>query len=384
MANRRQKGTGSIWQDKTTKKWKGQIQIGVLPSGKRKLKTVTGVSQKEVKWKLNEIQKNLLTDGVLTTSNDTIVKIANQINEDKYKLNVIKAVTYKRTNESIARIESYPTLADKPIAKVTGKDIRDFYNYLINENYSNSVLKKVYAQINLAYKKAIKENVVKANLNDDIPCPKSLKPTKKITALSVEQQKKFVEAITLDNKEPYKTMLLLSLYTGMRMGEICALNTSDIDFDSGIINIERTVTRDENDNLIVGHNAKTEAGHRQLKMLPNVTELLKDYINQNADKKGTLFTKKGLITPSQVNSYYKRLITRYKIADSFDNFNQHQLRHTYATRSIESGMSAKVLQKKLGHVDIKITMNTYADVFAKFEDTEDEKLANYLQENGLI
>lgn len=97
-----------------------------------------------------------------------------------------------------------------------------------------------------------------------------------------------------------------------------------------------------------------------------------------------IFTRNdNLITVSQVNSYYKRLITRYKIFDTADDFNQNQLQHTNATRSIESGMSAKVLQKKLEHTDMKVTMNTYADVFLQFEDTEDEKLTKYLQSINL-
>lgn len=90
-----------------------------------------------------------------------------------------------------------------------------------------------------------------------------------------------------------------------------------------------------------------------------------------------------LVTTSEVNLYYKQLIERYKIAESADGYNQHQLRHTYATRCIESGMNAKVLQHKLGHHDIRITLNTYADVFAQFEDSEDDKFINYMTKKGI-
>ncbi|WP_294847116.1 tyrosine-type recombinase/integrase [uncultured Eubacterium sp.] len=111
--------------------------------------------------------------------------------------------------------------------------------------------------------------------------------------------------------------------------------------------------------------------------------MLSNYVNSFYKKRKDklIFTRNdNFITVSQVNSYYKRLITRYKISDTADDFNQHQLRHTYVTRSIESGISAKVLQKKLGHTNIKVTMNTYADIFPQFED---EKLTKYLQSNNL-
>ena len=380
MATRRQKGTGSIWQDKTTKKWKGQIQIGVLPSGRRKLKTVTGESQKEVKWKLEAIKKDLLMDNIIDTSQLTIPELAKMVNDNQKSLNQKDTSAHTRTAYSIRNIED-SAIGQIPIQKVTERQLNAFYSTLIDK-YSDSSIKKIYTQINVAYKKAIKMNIVKANINEDIPRPKSKLKTRKVNALTIEQQKQVVDALITDNKEPYKTMLLLSLFTGMRMGEVGALYLSDIDFENATISIERTLTRGDKDIFIIGENAKTEAGTRTIKVIPYVIDLLSDYVDNFYKKRKDklIFTRNdNLITVSQVNSYYKRLITRYKISDTADDFNQHQLRHTYATRSIESGMSAKVLQKKLGHTDIKVTMNTYADVFSQFEDTEDEKLTKYLQ-----
>lgn len=384
MAIRRQKGTGSIWQDKSTKKWKGQIQIGVLPSGRRKLKTVTGDSQKEVKWKLEAIKKDLLMDNIVDTSQLTIPELAKMVNDNRKSLNQKDTSAHNRTAYSIHNIEN-GLIGQIPIQKVTERQLSAYYSSLIDK-YSDSSIKKIYTQINVAYKKAIKMNIVKANINEDIPRPKSKLKTRKVNALTIEQQKQVVDALITDNKEPYKTMLLLSLFTGMRMGEVGALYLSDIDFENAIISIERTLTRGDNDKYIVGENAKTEAGTRTIKVIPYVIDLLSDYVDNFYKKRKDklIFTRNdNLITVSQVNSYYKRLITRYKISDTADDFNQHQLRHTYATRSIESGMSAKVLQKKLGHTDIKVTMNTYADVFSQFEDTEDEKLTKYLQSINL-
>lgn len=384
MATRRQKGTGSIWQDKSTKKWKGQIQIGVLPSGRRKLKTVTGDSQKEVKWKLEAIKKDLLMDNIIDTSQLTIPELAKMVNDNRKSLNQKDTSAYNRTAYSIHNIED-SAIGQIPIQKVTDRQLSAYYSSLIDK-YSDSSIKKIYTQINVAYKKAIKMNIVKANINEDIPRPKSKLKTRKVNALTIEQQKQVVDALITDNREPYKTMLLLSLFTGMRMGEVGALYLSDIDFENATISIERTLTRGDNDKYIIGENAKTEAGIRTIKVIPYVIDLLSDYVKNFYKKRKDklIFTRNdNLITVSQVNSYYKRLITRYKISDTADDFNQHQLRHTYATRSIESGMSAKVLQKKLGHTDIKVTMNTYADVFSQFEDTEDEKLTKYLQSINL-
>ena len=356
----------------------------MLPSGRRKLKTVTGDSQKEVKWKLEQIKKDLLMDNIVDISNLTIPELAKMVNDNQKILNQKDTSAHTRTAYSIRNIED-SAIGQIPIQKITERQLSAFYSTLIDK-YSDSSIKKIYTQINVAYKKAIKMNIVKANINEDIPRPKSKLKTRKVNALTIEQQKQVVDALITDNREPYKTMLLLSLFTGMRMGEVGALYLSDIDFENATISIERTLTRGDKDIYIIGESAKTEAGTRTIKVIPYVIDLLSDYVNSFYKKRKDklIFTRNdNLITVSQVNSYYKRLITRYKISDTADDFNQHQLRHTYATRSIESGMSAKVLQKKLGHTDIKVTMNTYADVFSQFEDTEDEKLTKYLQSINL-
>lgn len=384
MAKRRQKGTGSVWQDPNTKKWKGQIQVGFLPNGKKKLKTVTGKTSKEVKYKLERIKASVLTDNYISDSKITIPQLATQINDEKYNLNLIKTGTYNRNIQTINVIKKSP-LINVPIQKITESLLREFY--LNNTDYATSVIKKLYEQINLTLNKAVQQGIITKNINANIPRPNSNKQTKKVSALTLEQQEAVTDALIKDNKEPYKTMLLLSLYTGMRMGEIGALPIYNIDLDNNTIKIERTLTRNEKEQFIIGETAKTSAGIRIIKIIPYVSQMLKKYINESytTNPDSLIFTKKNkLIGVTQVNSYYKRLIIRYGISDTDVGFNQHQLRHTYATRSIESGMSAKVLQKKMGHTDIKVTMNTYADVFAQFEDAEDNKYLDYLQKSNLL
>lgn len=83
-----------------------------------------------------------------------------------------------------------------------------------------------------------------------------------------------------------------------------------------------------------------------------------------------------------INSAFKRLCEKYNINKGF-NVNFHMLRHTYATTLIESGVPAKVVQKKLGHRDISITLNTYAEVLAQYEDTCDNMYIEYLEQNNM-
>lgn len=382
---RRQKGTGSVWQDKNKKNlWHGEIQIGTYPNGKPKKKRVSGSSSKAVKTKLEEIKLDYLTDNLVNDSALTVPQIARQLADEKMEMNLLKQTSYNRRLKTVDILDK-GALANIPISKLTQEAVRQ---YLTAQSsvYSNSVLTKLYREINAALKRAVKLNVIRYNLLEDIPCPKSAKPTKKVNALTIGEQKEVIEALNTDKKEPHRTMLLLSMFTGMRMGEICALSLDDYNPTTGKININKTLTRGENDEYILGDTAKTTAGSRVIAVTKTVQSLLSEYIDTyyTATPDDTLFSCKGkFLTTSQVNLYYKRLIERYKISLSSQDYNQHQLRHTYATRCIESGMNAKVLQHKLGHADITVTLNTYADVFNQFEDKEDDKVSSYLEQNGL-
>ncbi len=92
------------------------------------------------------------------------------------------------------------------------------------------------------------------------------------------------------------------------------------------------------------------------------------------------YAKNTFITPNEINCYLQRLNEKYNICP---HIHTHMLRHTYATRCIEAGMSAKVLQDILGHRKIETTLDTYTSVFEKFNKDENEKYENYMKEIGL-
>lgn len=168
------------------------------------------------------------------------------------------------------------------------------------------------------------------------------------------------------------------------MGEINALTIDNIDFKEKIIHVEKTITRNENDISIMGSKGKTKNATRDIKMNNQVEFLLKDYIENKFvnNNFNLLFYNDGIISTNQVNFAFKRLCEKYKINKGF-NVNQHMLRHTFATRCIEAGMPAKVLQKVMGHSDIKTTLQVYTDVFDKFEQKYNDIIQDYFLENNL-
>ena len=220
-------------------------------------------------------------------------------------------------------------------------------------------------------------------LAHDIRRPRSSKADKKIRALTEDEQKAFTECVT-GGKVPfgrndYRCQLLISLYSGMRMGEVNALSPADIDFRQNVVHVRKTISMDIKGRGFLGDGTKTYAGVRDIPISKTLRPVLEDALKKmKPNKEGLVFydhLNDRVITTSNVNSYYKRVCDKCGVECN----GQHSLRHTFATRWIESGVPAVVLKKWLGHTDIHVTLDTYADVFDRMNNGEIDKLDRYME-----
>lgn len=378
----RANGDGTFYYSEAKKLWVGQITLGVQADGRPKRITRYGKSRKEVKAKLEEYKAELGGREVPNKNSITLLELMKQMAKQSFDLNEISESTYYRKQSTIKQFGKH-YISNIPIQKITENDVIEFYKSITE--YSNSVIGKLCGLLKSTLREAIRLKITYINAAEYVKLPKSDKPDKKIEAFTIDEQKELIQAL---NSKPvlYRYQFLLSMYTGMRMGEINALTLNNVDLDNNKINVKWTVTRTENGKPKLSKQPKTKAGERIIMLNSIAKKVLEKALSETKENKEQLiFTDKqnNLITTNQVNCEFKRFCKKYNISKGHD-VNQHMLRHTYATRCIESGMPATVLQKILGHTDISTTLNTYCDVFAEYERQHVDQSYDYFVKSGLV
>ncbi len=369
MAKRRASGDGAIYFDEKRNVFVGQVTMGRDEKGKRKRKTIYGKTKTEVKDKLKNIQFQVFTGTFVDKSGITIYHLAKQILDDKLNENRIKEASYFRHSETLKILKP---IYNTPLQAVNETQLRIFFND--NLHYSQSVINKFYELLNKTFKEAVRRKIINENPIEFISKPNSKKETIKVRALTKEEQKKLIQVLLTEDIN-YSRQMLLSMAIGLRMGEVNALHVDAVNFTFNRLTIKRTISKGKKGEALLSDTTKTKAGKRILTMTSDVRNLLIECIGDKTE--GLIFTHKGkMITTSQVNSQFTRILKKYDILDKTitdGKVNLHSLRHTFGTRCAEAGMPPKVLQEIMGHTDIKITMNTY------FYATED-----YIKDNITI
>ena len=372
-------GDGSIYFVEKRNRYAGQIQLPI--DGERVRKTVYGKTEREVRNKLKELQIQALAGNLHIDKKPkipTIFQYAEKMMDEQLALNEIRQSSYDRKMETLKMLSD---ISYKQLDEVSEEDLIAFFKTQLD--YSQSCINKMYQLLGAVFIKAVNRKIIEDNPLREIKRPKSNKKTIPVRALTVEEQKKLLNVLKNEDVR-YSDIMLLSMFTGMRIGECCALMVEDIDLVEKTITVSKTVARGKYGRNVLNE-TKTSAGMRKLHLSDDIFEFLKSCIG-NKDK-GLLFlsSNQNLVTTNQVNYSYAAALKAYDIVDTsvYGRVDLHSLRHTYATRCIESGMPAKVLQKLLGHTDINITLNTYCSVFEKYSNEHLAVADEYMKQNDI-
>lgn len=183
---------------------------------------------------------------------------------------------------------------------------------------------------------------------------------KEMRVFTPSEQKALVNVL-LDGMDLYKFGVMLSLYTGIRVGELCALQWEDLCLTTSTLKIRKTIQRIQDRNLgaptktkVIITEPKSRCSIRDIPLPPFIVELARQFESQ--PKSYVLSGDKSrYIEPRTMQNRFKRYISEANITDA----NFHATRHTFATRCIEVGFDVKTLSEILGHANVNITLNRY-------------------------
>ena len=267
------------------------------------------------------------------------------------------------------------------------------YCQKIINNYSKSfslaVLKKIkiYGSMILDY--AVKMKVIYDNPMKDVLLPK---PKDDITSddkdkyYSKEELKKFLTLVDNENDIKLTAMFRVLAFTGIRKGELQALNWDDIDFTNNTININKTLALNTEKKVVV-QTPKSKSSVRNISIDDQTANILKRWkINQRerflmigtrVKKHQPCFTEEvtnSYLYLNFMNANLKRICKKH----DFKEIKVHGFRHTHCSLLFESGFTIQEVQDRLGHSDLKTTMSVYAHVTEKQRDNRADKFAKFM------
>ena len=271
----------------------------------------------------------------------------------------------------------------------------------MEDDYAGSTIRQTYMTMGTFFKSAKDNGFIDRHPMDGVRYTKPVRAVDDIHFLTVDEQKRFLEAAK--GSHNYAQYALI-LETGLRTGEIIGLTWDAIDFEKRMLTINKTLEFRHGEQYWRAGPPKTQHSYRTIPLTDRAYEILKGIWDSRPEQKESPTLDKTLEYIDRRTSVSSKLVMRdlvfvnwrtgepaknssydthlYKLCDEarIKHFCMHALRHTYATRAIESGMQPKVLQKLLGQAGIKTTMDRYVHVTAESLDY----VIKQFQQNGVV
>ncbi len=381
MAKRRPDGDGLV-RKRSDGRWEGRIVVGHKEDGRPIYRSVFAKTQKELMDKLHdnlEAYRDVeLTENCNMTLGQWLDKWLNE-----YMVFSVRESTldgYRRIVENYLK----PHLEAKKIGSVTTADVQKMYNWLrengrMNEHYeknnslSDSTIRGIHMVFHQAMDKAVRERLIVKNPTDGTVIPKLNYAPKQI--LTETQVEKFLEVVKQD--PVWSDFFYTELTTGMRRGEICGLRWTDFNEKTGMLRIRRSVTSRKGGGVQVGE-TKTETGSRSILLPPSTTEILRER-KKKSYSQWIFHDPVQPELPLSPATAYRRMKTLLRYAE-LPSIRFHDLRHTFATHALSSGVDAKTLSGILGHTNASFTLDTYTHVTTDMQKKASVIVGNFLDE----
>lgn len=362
MGRKRKSGEGTVRLRKDGR-WEGRVVVGYDDKGLPKTKNVLAKTKGECVEKLNALKSSVTPTAAVKVRADMPFGEWVEFWYENHCKPAVRPNT--RTGyENNIRLYIRPRLGDIPLNKLTTNDLQQFINWMRQDGRSEyresrgdglsaNTIRHCCGLCRRVLEKAVTEKLIVRNPAEECKLPPARRMEMRLLSRE-ELQKLLIQA----RAEGYYEVFLLELTTGLRVGELMALQWDDLNFNTGELRIERQVCQIKGELLI--QPPKNKASIRTVILPPAVVTALKKY-------KRTVFSQWMFPSPKKEDAPIAPSVVSHRLAKILKHagckkVRFHDLRHVFATNALEHGMDVKTLSTVIGHISSATTLNVYAHV----------------------
>ncbi len=349
---KRGNGEGTVYQDEKTGRWIAQATI----QGKRK--SLYGKTRKEVQDKLRALLADVDKGILPPTERLSVAQFLERWLADVVKPGV-RSATYREYKNTVER-HAVPALGFLKITQLQPGHLQKLYASMLECGLSPKTVRNVHGCLHAALEQAVKWNLVPRNVAAIAEPPRSRRH--EIETLTTEQVKTLFQAIQGNR---WEALLTLAVATAMRQSELLGLRWSDVDLDTARVHVRRQLDRDG-----TFSEPKTAKGRRTIDLPTSIVAVMRQHRTRQLEERllmGSDWEDNHLVFCTHAGRPlgHRNVIREYtKLLQSagIPHVQFHALRHTGATLLLLQGVNPKVVQERLGHSQISVTLDIYSHV----------------------
>jgi len=373
----RRRQSGSIHKRKDGR-WAATLDLGYV-AGKRKRKTIYGKTKAEVDEKLTKLKNEQLMGLPVLDERRTVSDFLTSWLTG-LRTEPLKQSTRQRYDEMV-RLHLQPSLGRIRLVRLTPDHLLELYAAKLDSGLKPATVRHIHAVIRRALRRAEERGHVARNVAALVSPPRVER--EEMDFLTEDEVELFLKSVRGD---PFEALYVLAVVTGMREGELLGLRWSDINFDKGVVSVQRQIQRITGKGLVTS-TPKTVRGRRSIPVPSGAIRKLRTHraaqakallaIGEQRRPTDYVFTNAlgGPIDASNMlHRSFKPLLARAKLRP----IRFHDIRHTAITLWIASGIDAVAISRLAGHSSVAFTLDQYGHVFPSTFDRAAEVMGETL------